>query len=241
MEKQRLDEERKLAAARKLEEERRSEERKLAEAKKREEERQREEERKLAEAKKRDQERLKEEERKLADARKAAEEEKRRAEEERRRKDEAERKLAAEKAAVEKQAAAEKAAADQRAAEQKAAAEKSRQSAINSLLSQAGQAGATAPRGAASGANDGGYSARVASAVRANTILAQDIQGNPRAVFDVQLQPNGRIVSVKLIKSSGVSAWDLAAERAIRRTDPFPCPSTAACAAALTVSHGPRD
>jgi colicin import membrane protein len=77
--------------------------------------------------------------------------------------------------------------------------------------------------------------------VRANTTYAQEIQGNPRAEFDVRLQPNGKLISVKLTKSSGVSAWDLAAERAIRRTDPFPCPSTGACAAELTVSHGPRD
>ena len=34
---------------------------------------------------------------------------------------------------------------------------------------------------------------------------------------------------------------DAAAERAIRRTDPFPCPAGATCVPVLTVSHGPRD
>ena len=57
----------------------------------------------------------------------------------------------------------------------------------------------------------------------------------------MKLQPNGKIVSVQLSRSSGTPAWDLAAERAIRRTDPFPCPSNGACAPALTVSHGPKD
>jgi colicin import membrane protein len=146
-----------------------------------------------------------------------------------------------EKAAAERQAAEKKAAAEKLAAEQKAAAERSRAAAITGLLSQAGQAGATAPRGAPGGVSDGGYNAKVAAAVRANTIYAQEVQGNPRAEFDVRLQPNGKIASVKLIKSSGVPAWDLAAERAIRRTDPFPCPNTGACLPALTVSHGPRD
>jgi colicin import membrane protein len=55
------------------------------------------------------------------------------------------------------------------------------------------------------------------------------------------LQPNGKIVNVKLTKSSGVGSWDLAAERAIRRTDPLPCPTNAACAPVLLVTHGPKD
>ncbi len=109
------------------------------------------------------------------------------------------------------------------------------------MLSQAGQSGATAPRGAPTGALDGGYRSRVSSAIRANTTYTQEIQGNPRAEFEVRLQPNGKVSSVRLTKSSGVPSWDAAAERAIRRTDPFPCPAGATCVPVLTVSHGPRD
>ena len=109
------------------------------------------------------------------------------------------------------------------------------------MLSQAGEAGATAQRGSPSGAIDGAYQAKVASAVRANTIYTQAIQGNPKTEFEVRLQPNGRIVSVRMTRSSGQEAWDVAAERAIRRTDPFPCPRNDACPASLGVSHTPRD
>ena len=108
-------------------------------------------------------------------------------------------------------------------------------------MSQAGQAGATAQRGAPAGQLDGGYQARVAAAVRANTIYGQAISGNPRADFEVKLQPNGKIVGVQLVRSSGVAAWDSAAERAILRTDPFPCPTNAPCPSSLLVRHGPRD
>jgi colicin import membrane protein len=83
--------------------------------------------------------------------------------------------------------------------------------------------------------------AKVAAAVRANTIYGQEIQGNPRADFEVRLQPNGKIIGVQLVRSSGVPTWDSASERAIRRTDPFPCPPNAACPASLLVTHGPKD
>ena len=41
---------------------------------------------------------------------------------------------------------------------------------------------------------------------------------NPEAVFSVRLLP--RAFDVKLIKSSGVAAYDAAVERAIRAADP---------------------
>ena len=59
--------------------------------------------------------------------------------------------------------------------------------------------------------------------------------------FALRLQPKGRLVSVRLTRSSGSAAWDDAAERAIRRTDPFPCPTNGACPAEMELTHGPRD
>ena len=57
----------------------------------------------------------------------------------------------------------------------------------------------------------------------------------------MKLQPNGKIIGVQLLRSSGVAAWDSAAERAILRTNPFPCPTNAACPPSVEVRHGPRD
>ena len=203
---------------RKAEEARKEAERKAAEEKKRqEEEKKREEQKKQEEAR----------QRKLAQEK--AEKEK--AEKEKAEKEKAEK---AEKAAAQK-AAAEKAAAQRQAAEAR------RKAAVSALLSQAGDADSTTIHGSTSGARDAGYAARVSSAIRNNTTFFQQISGNPKAVFDVRLDRDGRIQDVRLKQSSGNAAWDSAAERAIRRTDPFPCPRSGSCESTLEIHHGPQD
>ncbi|MDO4638022.1 MAG: cell envelope integrity protein TolA, partial [Lautropia sp.] len=136
-------------------------------------------------------------------------------------------------------AAAEKAAA--KAAAQRQAADARRKAAVSALLSQAGDADSNTSHGSTSGARDAGYAARVSSAIRNNTTFFQQISGNPKAVFDVTLNRNGKILDVQLKQSSGNVAWDNAAERAIRRTDPFPCPHSGSCDTTLEIHHGPQD
>ena len=246
-------------AERKAEEERRREEEKRrlaeeekkrqeAEARERERARQAELERQRAEEKRqREEAQRKEQERKAEEARKEAErkaaEEKKRQEEEKKREEQKkqeearQRKLAQEKA---EKAAAQKAAAE-KAAAQRQAAEARRKAAVSALLSQAGDADSTTIHGSTSGARDAGYAARVSSAIRNNTTFFQQISGNPKAVFDVRLDRDGRIQDVRLKQSSGNAAWDSAAERAIRRTDPFPCPRSGSCESTLEIHHGPQD
>ena len=252
-------------AERKAEEERRHEEEKRrlaeeekkrqeAEARERERARQAELERQRAEEKRQREEALrKEQERKAEEARKEAErkaaEEKQR-EEQKKQEEVRQRKLAQEKAEREKaekekaekaeKAAAQKAAAE-KAAAQRQAAEARRKAAVSALLSQAGDADSTTIHGSTSGARDAGYAARVSSAIRNNTTFFQQISGNPKAVFDVRLDRDGRIQDVRLKHSSGNAAWDSAAERAIRRTDPFPCPRSGSCESTLEIHHGPQD
>jgi colicin import membrane protein len=60
--------------------------------------------------------------------------------------------------------------------------------------------------------------------VRQMWILPQDLQGNPEAVFDVVQIPDGTVISVKLVKSSGNKAYDEAVERAILKASPLPLP-----------------
>ena len=116
-------------------------------------------------------------------------------------------------------------------------------------MAQAGASGtpSSGTSGAPSAAGrgtDAGWGAKLRGAIRANTTyqIPADMAGNPKAEFEVRLMPDCSLASVKLRKSSGVRAWDLAAERAIQRTDPFPrdregrCPETR-----LTITHGPRD
>lgn len=46
--------------------------------------------------------------------------------------------------------------------------------------------------------------------------------GNPEVIFIVEQLPSGQISGLRRSKSSGVTAWDDAVERAIRASDPLP-------------------
>jgi colicin import membrane protein len=167
----------------------------------------------------------------------------------------AEKKLAEKKEAEERRAA-ERRLAEQKAADEKRRAEQARRDAeaaeqrraddIRRLQSQAGTSGTPsdqAVRGAATGRVDAGYGARVGAAIRSNTTYQApgDLDGNPKAVFLVTLRPDCSVASVRLRKSSGVPAWDQAAERGIQRTDPFPRPVEGTCQGELEIVRGPRD
>jgi colicin import membrane protein len=57
--------------------------------------------------------------------------------------------------------------------------------------------------------------------------VAQQVSGNPEALFDVTLIPSGDVISVRLKKSSGHKAYDEAVERAILGASPLPKPEPA--------------
>jgi colicin import membrane protein len=54
--------------------------------------------------------------------------------------------------------------------------------------------------------------------------LPHRLTGNPEAVFQVTLLPNGEVVRVTLVKSSGQPAYDSEVERAILKASPLPLP-----------------
>jgi colicin import membrane protein len=76
----------------------------------------------------------------------------------------------------------------------------------------------TAPR------SDPGYSAAITAKVKGNTSYAGSLDepGNPTATFRVEQLPTGEIISVKMIKSSGVPAFDDAVEKGIAKSSPLP-------------------
>ena len=96
--------------------------------------------------------------------------------------------------------------------------------AIQRALAQANQ-GAPA---VASGGLSNAYAARVQSCIRPHIIF--DVPPGTRAGqyvarFEVMLLPTGEQTGApRLLKSSGLAAYDVAVERAIRRCDPFPLP-----------------
>ena len=155
----------------------------------------------------------------------------------------AKERLAKEQVAKEK---IEKTKLDKDKADKGLKAEKSAQEAdenIKKLVAdQQRQAGAQtgAVAGAKTGTTDPNYAGRVKAAVVRNTVFrTDDVVGSPAADFRVTLTPDCTVRDVKLIKPSGNNAWDQAAERAIRKTDPFPTPADGKCPPYQDLTHRP--
>ncbi len=101
---------------------------------------------------------------------------------------------------------------------------------LERLMAQAGAAtasgGSTTAGAAASGVrgSDAGYSAMVIGCIRPHIVFVvpEGTSSNVYADFRVELLPDGSVAGVRLVRASGLAGYDAAAERAIRRCDPFP-------------------
>src|SRR5262249_13100616 len=69
------------------------------------------------------------------------------------------------------------------------------------------------------------YIERIKLKVRGRVVVPPGMNGNPKAIYSVTLLPGGEVLDIKLVKSSGVPAYDAAVERAIRAAEPLPVPS----------------
>jgi colicin import membrane protein len=166
---------------------------------------------------------------------------KQRADDDAQRKKEQQQKLADQKKQQEadaKQAEAKKA----EAATKQAAAD--RAAALKRMQGLAGASGADDSKGTAlrSSGPSSGYAGRIAAAVRPNITFpdADTVNGNPAAEFEVNLAPDGTIVGVKLTRSSGLPAWDEAAERGLHKTDKLPRDTDGRIFPSLIVSLRPK-
>ncbi len=68
------------------------------------------------------------------------------------------------------------------------------------------------------------YKAMIKSRIRRFVVVPPGIQGNPEAVFEVILLPDGEVLRATMVSSSGIPAYDAAVERAIMRASPLPLP-----------------
>mgnify|MGYP000007536983 FL=1 len=200
-----------LAKKRKIEEEKKIQEALKAEERRKEE--LKKEAEKKAKAKldedKRKLEAKKEEERKDKE-RKEKEKEKERAEKERKEKE-------AKKQAEQKDS---KASAEE--AKKLEAIRKENMKRIAGLAGASGNENATGTAMKSSGPSDS-YGGRIRARVKPNiTFDPSSVSGNPAAEVEVRCAPDGTIVSRKLTKSSGNSAWDNAVLKAIDKTDILP-------------------
>ena len=66
---------------------------------------------------------------------------------------------------------------------------------------------------------------KIAAKIKGNIVRPVGASGDPEAVFDVTLLPDGSLVGEpRLKKSTGIPALDAAIERAIKKSDPLPKP-----------------
>lgn len=126
---------------------------------------------------------------------------------------------------------------DSKVNEKKAAAE--RQAAMDRVLAQAG----TGARPASAGGLSDAYAAQINSCIRPHIIFNVPEGTKPRqfiAEFEVTLLPTGEQAGApKLLKASGLAAYDQAVERAIRRCDPFPRPKEGAVPRSIPLIFDP--
>ena len=69
--------------------------------------------------------------------------------------------------------------------------------------------------------------------------IPPDLRGDPEAEFAFSMRLDGAITNLRLVRSSGVPAWDQAAELAIRRSDPLPRPPVGG-PGEISIRWGPR-
>src|SRR5262249_37735149 len=69
------------------------------------------------------------------------------------------------------------------------------------------------------------YIERIKLKVRGRIVVPPGMNGNPKVIYSVTLLPGGEVLDIRLVKSSGVPAFDAAVERAIRAAEPLPVPS----------------
>lgn len=77
------------------------------------------------------------------------------------------------------------------------------------------------------------YRARIRNKIHGHLRLPPNLSGNPEVVYQVRLLPDGEILKLTLVKSSGQPAYDRQVELAILRASPLPLPPDRGLASAF--------
>ena len=150
----------------------------------------------------------------------------------------------AEKLAQQKRKAdADKARADLAAKKQDAALAQAREAQMQRIAALAGATGSANAKGTDSqnAGPSASYSGRIKGRIRPNVSFPDTIPGNPKVVVDVRLAPDGRIMSSRVVKGSGVPEWDAAVLRAIERTEVLPRDEYGKVPPALVIGYQLRE
>ena len=86
-----------------------------------------------------------------------------------------------------------------------------------------------------------GYAGRIKARIQPNIVFADSVTGNPLATVEVRLAPDGTITAKRLVKSSGVKAWDDAVLRAIDKTEVLPRDTDGRVPSSFEIDFRPHD
>ena len=151
------------------------------------------------------------------------------------------------KAAQARQAKEKQLAQEARNKEEAARAEKDLKAQRDANLRRiAGMAGATGNETATGTAQrsagpSASYAGKVAAKVKPNIVFPDEIAGNPMADVEVRAAPDGTIQGARLLKSSGIKAWDEAVLKAIAKTEKLPQDTDGRVPSTLIIGFRPKD
>ena len=118
-----------------------------------------------------------------------------------------------------------------------------RENNLKRMLSQAGATGEATSTGTAArtAGPSAGYAGRIKARIQPNIVFADSVDGNPLATVEVRAAPDGTITAKRLVKSSGVKAWDDAVLRAIDKTEVLPRDTDGRVPSPFEIDFRPHD
>lgn len=121
--------------------------------------------------------------------------------------------------------------------------EAQRQENIKRMTGLAGATGAATSTGTAlkSSGPSASYAGHIRARIKPNIVFTDDITGNPTAEVEVRTAPDGTIVGRKLLKPSGLKAWDDAVLKAVDKTEVLPRDTDGRVPPTLVISFRPKD
>lgn len=95
---------------------------------------------------------------------------------------------------------------------------------LERMMGQLGGTGAPNSTGTAaqSAGPSAGYAGRIVARIKPNIVFTEPIAGDPVAVVEVKVAPDGTIIGRRITKASGQKEWDDAVLRAVDRTEMLP-------------------
>lgn len=128
-------------------------------------------------------------------------------------------------------------------AKEEAALAKAREAQMQRIASLAGATGASNATGNAlkSAGPSASYIGRIKGRIRPNVSFPDTITGNPKVEIEIAVAPDGRIMSSRIVRASGVPEWDDAVKRGIDKTAVLPRDETGRVTSPMTIVYSLRE